>query len=120
MFHTSTLKAGAMALALGVAGTGAFAQAAQYSDEKLEAFVTAAIEVSAMNAEAQQAIQSADTQEEKQELAMSAQAEAEAFIEQAENITVEEYTTIGGQLQSDEDLANRVTALVQEQTQPQQ
>ncbi|WP_121064375.1 DUF4168 domain-containing protein [Chachezhania antarctica] len=116
MTFTTTLKAGAVATVLGLGGTAALAQAADYSDAKLDDFVTAALEVSQVTAQAQQDLQAAQTDAERQQITTQAQAEAQAHIEETDGITVEEYVSIGQALQNDQDLADRINLMVAERT----
>lgn len=116
MTYSSPLKAAAAALALGLAATtGAQAQET-YSDAKLEAFVTAALQVSDMRDELQAELEAAETEEARQQVVADANADIQSLIESSEGITVEEYTEIGQALGSNEELDARVGALVDEKT----
>ncbi|MGR3805768.1 DUF4168 domain-containing protein [Marinibacterium profundimaris] len=119
MTFKTTVKAGALAAALAIGGTAAMAESADYSDAKLDAFVTAALDVSQMNAELQRDLQAAETPEEQQQIATEAQAEAKSRIEAADGITVEEYAAIGQELQTDQELAARVSAMVEDRVEQQ-
>jgi hypothetical protein len=87
---------------------------AEFSKDKIDAFVLAAVDLSEVRSEYQQKIAQASTEDEKQQLAVEGQAKMAEAVEQADGITIEEYTEIGTAAQSDPELAQRLTMLIEE------
>jgi hypothetical protein len=87
---------------------------AQFTEEKLESFVDAAIEVQTLTESYTPRVQAAETDAEQQAIAEEANAEIRGAIEDAEGITIEEYVAIGEAAQADPALAQRITTLAQE------
>lgn len=89
-------------------------QQAEFTEDKLESFVDAAIEVQALTETYVPRVQAAETEAEQQTIAEEANAEIRGAIEDAEGITLEEYVAIGEAAQGDPALAQRITAMVEE------
>lgn len=104
----------------GTAQDDADAQTAQssagdYTDEELETFVTAAMEISNVRRSYTPRIQSAETPEDQQALAEEAQSEMIAAIEAVEGMDVETFNEIGEAAQKDEDLSARIVEMARAQ-----
>lgn len=92
-------------------------EAAAFTEEKLEAFVVAALEVSEVQERYVASIGQADSEEQQQELASQANIEMTQAIEQSPGITLDEYIEIGEAAQVDPALNQRITALVEQHQQ---
>jgi hypothetical protein len=136
MTHAKTFTAGALAALLALGSAPVVAQTsgsdgstdtmpqngtsesggttAEFSQDKIDAFVLAAVDLSEVRSEYQQKIAQAPTEDEKQQLAVEGQAKMAQAVEQADGITIEEYTEIGTAAQSDPELAQRLTMLIEE------
>lgn len=90
------------------------APATAFSEEKLESFVTAALEVTEIQQSYQTPLEEAVTPEEQQTLIERANGEMAEAIESTPGITLDEYIEIGEAAQSDPELNTRLTALVSE------
>ncbi len=90
-----------------------------YSEEKLESFVDAAIEVQTLMESYTPRVQEAATEAEQQALAEEANTEIRDAISESEGITLEEYVEIGEAAQADPALAQRITAMAQERAEEQ-
>jgi hypothetical protein len=90
-----------------------------YSEEKLESFVDAAIEVQTLMESYTPRVQEAATEAEQQALAEEANTEIRDAISESEGITLEEYVEIGEAAQADPALAQRITAMAQERVEEQ-
>ncbi|MWD26993.1 DUF4168 domain-containing protein [Aquicoccus sp. SCR17] len=96
-------------------GQSAQASAGDYTDEELETFVTAAMEISNVRRSYTPRIQSAETPEDQQALAEEAQSEMIAAIEAVEGMDVETFNEIGEAAQKDEDLSARIVEMARAQ-----
>lgn len=126
MTKTNPLTRTATALALGLTlaaapGMAVVAQEADstapapsYDDATLESFVTAAMEVSAVRADYTQQLQAAASEEDAQALVEDANAAMLAAVDEVDGMDVDTYVAIGEAAQQDEQLAARITALVEE------
>jgi len=85
----------------------------QVSDEMLDSFVMAALNVSEIVDEYRTRIDAADTDSARQGLAEEAQAAMIAAVEQTDGITIEEYVTIGEAASADADLNERIVGRMQ-------
>jgi hypothetical protein len=90
-----------------------------YSEEKLESFVDAAMEVQTLMESYTPRVQAAETEAEQQALAEEANTEIRDAISESEGITLEEYVEIGEAAQADPALAQRITAMAQERAEEQ-
>ncbi len=87
---------------------------AQFTDEKLESFLDAAIEVQTLTESYTPRVQAAETEAEQKELVEAANTEIRGAVEEVEGITIEEYIAIGEAAQTDQALAQRITAMAQQ------
>ena len=94
--------------------TEAPAATAEYSDEMLAAFVSAALDVAELRQSYQARLESSPTPEEQQAIVNEANAEILGVVESAEGITVEEYIEIGQTAADDAELNTRIMALMQQ------
>lgn len=130
MTFTTRMTAGALAAFVALGTTPVVAQTAQpetgsdetagteaplFADEKIDAFVLAAADMSAVRAEFQEKIQSAQSEEDVQRLAAEGRQKMIEAVEGAEGISLEEYNAIGAAAQEDPELARRITMLIEEQ-----
>lgn len=92
-------------------GDAAMTAESEYSDEKLNAFVAAALGVRDVRDDYARQIAEVTDEAAAEALVAEAQAEMVAAIENAEDITLEEYSAIGNAAQTDPELAERLTAL---------
>ena len=99
------------------AGAGAEMQAASFTDETLEAFVAAALDVQEVRAEYEGRIAEAADDDAAATLATEARDAMVQAVEDSEDITVEEYLAVGTAADADPVLAERLTAMFQEQQQ---
>lgn len=86
----------------------------QFSDEKLDAFVDAAISLLSVRESWKPKIQAAPNKQEAQRLANAAKQEMAKAVEDSPGITKQEYTEIALAAQSDPELANRLKTKLQE------
>lgn len=116
--------------ATAIAGTPATAQAQQsqdsqgaqtstpdFSENKLEAYADAVVQVSALVAEWRPKIQSAQQEQDKEkvrDLQKQANAELMKAVQDAEGITLDEYKRISQAVRQDKELYNRLQGMVQE------
>jgi hypothetical protein len=126
MTFTSKLNRTATAIALGLAlgmspamyataqetGTTA-APAPSYDDATLESFVTAAMEVSAVREDYTAQLQTATSEEAAQALVEDANDAMLAAVDAVEGMDVDTYVAIGEAAQQDEQLAARITEIVE-------
>jgi hypothetical protein len=92
---------------------------AQFTDDKLESFLDAAIEVQELTQSYTPRVQAAESEAEQQALVEEANAEIRGAVEDVEGITVEEYVAIGEAAQADPALAQRITAMAEQRVQQQ-
>ncbi|MHA3980257.1 DUF4168 domain-containing protein [Halovulum sp. GXIMD14794] len=86
--------------------------AANYTDEKLEAFVSAISDVQDVSASYAEKLNGVSDQTEQQALVKEAQDAMVKAVEETPNITVQEYQEIGAAAQQDEALGQRIAAIV--------
>ena len=98
----------AVALAGAVLGTGPRASADDYSDATLEAFVSAAIEVSRRIETWRPLIEGAADEDEREDLIEDAQADLARAIEETDGIDEDEYYAIYNAAREDEALRTRI------------
>ena len=101
----------ALAAVPAVAGQPAgiqLAQAQQFSDEKIESFAVAALEVSRIRDDYVARIQQAESEEQRQQLAEQATTEMVEAVESAPGITTEEYNAIIQAASEDQALSQRI------------
>lgn len=111
--------AGLIALpAVATAGQSApqavLAQAAQPSEEQLEAFAAAAVQVEQIRQAAQQQLQTIEGEDARQQLVEEAQALMENAIQQ-EGMTVEQYNVLAQVVTQDAELGQRVEQMMAEE-----
>ena len=87
---------------------------AQITDDKLESFLDAAIEVQTLTESYTPRVQAAESEAEQKALVEEANAQIRGAVEEVDGITIEEYIEIGEAAQSDPGLAQRITAKAQE------
>lgn len=98
--------AAAMGLMLGMGGTPAVA-GQQFTEQEIESFAVAVIEIEQINQVVQQEMQAADTPEEQQQVQEQATAQMIEAIE-AEGMTVDDYNEIATAVQTDPELAGQI------------
>ena len=120
MTTKATLLAGAMALGMAVAApTGVMAQDSQsqaeprtdWSDQKLQGFVTAALDVQSVYEEWRPRIDEAENAENAQEMRQKANDSAVQAVEESP-ISVEEYTEINRAMQTNPEFYEEVRTLL--------
>lgn len=84
------------------------------TEEKLESFVDAALDVQGVTESFAPRAESAETDAERQALAEEANTAIRGVIDETPGITIEEYVAIGQAAQENPDLAQRITVLAQE------
>lgn len=89
-------------------------QAQEFSEEKLDSFVAAAIEVEELVAEWSPKIEAAQDEQAAEELRAQANEELAAAIESTDGITMAEYQQIAQAARTDQQLAQRLQAIYQE------
>lgn len=92
---------------------------AQFTDEKLESFLDAALEVQNLSESVTPRVQAAESEAEQKTLIEEANAEIRGAVEDVDGMTVEEYVAIGEAAQSDPKLAQRITIIAQQRVQGQ-
>lgn len=90
--------------------------AAAYPDTLLEAFATAAVEVSEVRADYARRLAEAEDRGEAEALVSEAQERMIAAVEAEEDITVEQYSAIATSAETDPELAERLALLIEERT----
>ena len=93
------------------------AQAESFSDEKIESFAMAALEVSKIRNDYVGRIQQAGSEEERQQLAEQATSEMVDAVEATPGITTEEYNAIIQAAQGDQALSDRIKQQIQSASQ---
>lgn len=93
------------------------AQAESYSDEKLETFALAALEIQEIRSQYTAQIQQAESEDQRQQLAESAQDEMVGAIQAIPGITIEEYNAIIQASADDPELSERISQHMQAATQ---
>jgi len=101
------LKTGGLLLALFVLFAAPVqAQAPDFDDATLDAFAEVALEVNIMLSQAQQSIQNAASEEDRQAKIQELQARIDGLIADAEGISQEDYARVETAAQENPDLAN--------------
>jgi len=90
-------------------------QAATFDDEKLEAFASAVVQVEEIRASYAAPFQEAETDEQRAEINQQAAQEMTEVIEQAPDITLDEYDAVIQAAQQDPDLATRINQLIEDE-----
>lgn len=88
------------------------AEAASFSDQQLESFAVAAIEVRDIRNRYVPQIKKAGSQEEKQQLAQKAQSEMQSAVESTPGISVADYNAIIQAASQDKELAQKVNGII--------
>jgi hypothetical protein len=86
-----------------------------FSEEKIEAFVGAALDVVQLRDSYSQRIQQAESDAERERLVQEGNAEIRSAVESAEGISLAEYSQIGRAASEDEELNARIVARIEEQ-----
>jgi hypothetical protein len=134
MKSIGTKIAGLLAVAIAAAGIGAAAAVAQetapeavpapsqqeFEEPKLRSFAVAFLEVSKVNQEYQPQLQAATDPQEQKRIRDEAGGKMVEAVENTDGISVEEYSQIIAQAQTDPELAQQINTLVQEAAQPEQ
>jgi len=119
---TSIAVATLVAMGLGTAAAPAvaapaepfqIAQADSFSDEKLQAFVVALLDVENIRQSYTQAVAEADDEEARVGLIQTAQREMVQAVEEAPGITIDEYDAISAAAQTDPDLTRRINSMIE-------
>lgn len=84
------------------------------TEEKLESFVDAALDVQGVTEDFAPRAEAAETDAERQALAEEANTAIRDVIDETPGITVEEYVAIGQAAQQNPELAQRITVMAQE------
>lgn len=92
---------------------GAAGAQAQVTDEKLDSFASAAVEIQAINEEARARLSEPSTSESPEDLQRQANEDIISAV-QDEGLTIEEFNEIARQAQDDPALHSRVIAKIQE------
>lgn len=87
---------------------------AQITDDKLESFLDAAIEVQTLTESYTPRVQAAESEDEQKALVEEANVQIRGAVEEVDGISIDEYIAIGEAAQSDPALAQRITAMAQE------
>jgi len=96
------------------------AQAAEYDETKLKSFVVAFLEVNKVGQQYQPQLQAnANNEAERTRLREEANTKMVEAVENANGITVEEYTSILNTAQSNPELAQQINTMIREETQEQ-
>lgn len=93
------------------------AQAESYSDEKIQSFAMAALEIQEIRSDYMARIQQAESEDQRQQLAQQANDEMVSAVEAAPGISVEEYNAIIEASAEDQELAERINQHMQSATQ---
>ena len=110
IFRTLTLAA----LFVWAASSATHAQTA-FSEQKLEAFVTAAVAVTELSEQWKQRIGEAGSEEKAEELREQANQELVAAVEGTDGITVQEYKEISEAARGDPDLSAKIRQIYDQQ-----
>lgn len=123
-FRHSAAALAALGLVLGAAAYGPatagqpagvqLAQAETYSDEKLQSFAMAALDVQQIRQQYTAQIQEAESEEQRQQLAEEAREEMVSAVESAPDITIEEYNEIIEASGENPDLTQRINEFMQQ------
>jgi hypothetical protein len=107
MNRASTPICVAAALGMMLGGASLAGAQEQFTDQDLQTFASAVIQIERINMEVQQQVQAAETPEEQQQVQAQAQAQMVQVIE-AEGLTVDEYNEIATAVQTDPQLAEQI------------
>jgi len=102
------------ALFVWVASSASYAQS-PFSEQKLEAFVTAAVAVTELSEQWRQRIGEAGSEEKANELREQANQELVAAVEGTDGITVEEYKEISEAARGDPELSAKIKQIYEQQ-----
>jgi hypothetical protein len=92
---------------------------AQFTDDKLERFLDAAIEVQELTQDYTPRVQAAESEAEQKELVEEANAQIRGAVEDVDGLSIEEYVAIGQAAQADPALAQRITAMAEQRAREQ-
>lgn len=95
------------------------AETPDFSQEKLQAFASAAVLVTEIYEEYRGQIENAADEGEQQSLAQEANESMRSAVEDAPDITMDEYVAIGEAAAQDQELAEQISTLIDEETQTQ-
>ena len=116
MQHRDRRALGALsALALLAATASGAAAQEQFTDQKVESFVDAAVAVEDLVNEWQPKIQQAQDESQAEEMRQQANLELAQAVEDTAGISVEEYMAIGQEARQDPELAARIQDIYQAQ-----
>ncbi len=90
---------------------------ASYSDEKLQSFALAAVEIQEIREDYMAQIQAAESEEQRQQLAQQASDEMVSAVESAPGISVDEYNEIIQASSENQELTERINQYMQSATQ---
>lgn len=110
------LGAGVPAVAGQTAGVQ-LAQSQSFSDDQLQSFAMAALEIQEIRTDYVAQIQEAESEEQRQQLAEEANTEMVGAVEAAPGISVEEYNAIIEASADDPELSQRINQYMQSDTQ---
>ena len=111
---TTALQALALGVCLALAGASAAMADPAYSEQKLGAFVEAAVQVRELSSVWQQRIVTAGSEAQAGELRNQAGQELVAAVESTDGITLAEYNQIVEDARKDPDLSARIGSMLQE------
>lgn len=101
------IKTGGLLLALfAMIAVPAAAQESAFDEATLDAFADVALDINIMLSQAQQALQTAASEEDRQAKIQELQTKIDAMIANAEGISQEEYAEVETAAEQDPDLAN--------------
>lgn len=118
---TLTATTTAIALALASAPMAAFAQSAaaqetdEYSEQELDVFTSALIEVASVREKYTPLLQSAETEDQQAAIVEEANAEITKVIEDTDGLTMDSYLEIAKAASEDQTLNQRIVQRVQAQ-----
>jgi Domain of unknown function (DUF4168) len=112
---TTSLKAVALMIVLGLAACGPASAEGNPSDAKLQAFVAAAVSASMVIEQWTPRIDSAESQEAIEELLEQANAELSAAIDGTDGITLDGYKEIAQAAQGDPGLSTRIEEIFKQE-----
>lgn len=99
------------------AQSAAAQQAADYSGEQLDAFTVAYLQVIDLREQYAPVLQSAESEEQQQEIIEQANGEMIDAIEGTDGMTLEDYESIAEDAAADQELSERIMARVEEMAQ---
>lgn len=111
---TVTVRALLLAAVLALPGATVATAGSAYSEQKLDAFVEAAVQVRALSTTWQQRISAAGSEAEASELRNQAGEEIVAAVEGTEGITLVEYNQIVEDARKDPELSARIGSMLKE------